>query len=121
MKKYITTPEDAIKELAPILSNKRQVEALKVLAEHIEMSRHQDKEAHWLFGKLFLYIFDKNMIHYKSSQGAIDSIRMALEKPMDSYFKLIADVYDNQVDTDFVRSQLAEKINLMLNDKKFYN
>ena len=121
MSKYITTPAQAIKELRLVAKNKRQIQALKVLAEHIEMGEHKDKEAHWLFGKLFLYMFDKNLIHYKSSQGAIDSIRMALEQPMEHYFKMIADVYENKVSEVEVRLTLAQKINLFLNDKKMYN
>ena len=120
MKKYITTPEQALKELA-IGATPRQKRALKVLVDHINMGQDKDKEAHWLFGKLWLYIFDKNLIHYKSSQAAVDSIRMALEKPMEHYFKLLADVYDNKVDPVEVRLNLADKINLMLNDKKFYD
>ncbi len=119
--KFITTPKQAFEELVPLAKNKRQLAALQVLDKHIEMSDNKDKEAHWLFGKLFLYIFEKNLIHYKSSKGAMDSLRIALSEPMDNYFTLISDVYDNKIDKDEVRSTLADKINLLLNDEKMYN
>ena len=120
MSKFITTPTDAIKHLNSIAKTKKDIAALKVLAETLTMVEHKDKEAHWLFGKLWLYMFERNLIEYKSSEGAIDSIRIALERPMETNFKLIADVYDNRLTESDVRNKLSEKINLMLNDKKLY-
>jgi len=119
--KFITTPEQAFTELAPLAKTKRQIAALKLLGNHIEMGENKDKEAHWLFGKLFLYVFEKNLIHYKSSKGAMDSILFALRRPMKNYWLLIQDVYDFEVTEAEVRTKLAEKINLCLNDKKLYN
>jgi len=119
--KYITTPEQAFIELAPLVKTKRQIAALRVLGEKIEMSENKDKEAHWLFGKLWLYMFDKNLIHYESSQGAINSIRMALTEPMDNYFKYIKLTFGDKLDEAEIRKTLADKINLMLDDKNFYN
>ena len=117
---YITTPTDAIKHLKGIVKTKRDFAALRVIAETLSMTEHKDKEAHWLFGKLWLYMFERNLIEYQSSQGAIDSIRLALERPMETNFKLISDVYDNKISEVDVRKELSEKINLMLNDPKFY-
>ena len=119
-KKWITTPKDAIVELTEAVSTPKQKAALKILAETIDMMEHQDKEAHWLFGKLWLYMFERNLIEYQSSQGAMDSIRIALERPMDTNFKLISDVFEGKVPPEEVRLTLSDKINLMLNDKKFY-
>lgn len=120
-KKYISTPEDAMRELAPLCTTLRQKAAFKILAEHLDMMEDKDKEAHWLFGKLWLYMFERNLIEFESSQGAIDSIRLALERPMETNFKLITDVYDFKITPEEVRVKLAEKINLMLNDKKLYS
>ncbi len=119
--KFITTPKQAFEELVPLAKTKRQLAALQVLDKHIEMQDHKDKEAHWLFGKLWLYVFEKNLIHYKSSDGAMNSLRIALNEPMDNYFKLISDTFDHDISEDEVRVKLAEKINLFLNDEKMYN
>lgn len=119
--KFITTPKEAFAELLPLAKTKRQLAALQVLDKHIEMQDHKDKEAHWLFGKLFLYMFEKNLIHYQSSEGAMNSLRIALKTPLDHYFELISDVYDHKINKDEVRVNLAEKINLFLNDKNYYN
>lgn len=119
--KFITTPKQAFMELEPLAQSKKAKAALKVLATTLDMMEHQDKKAHWLFGKLWLYMFERNLIEYKSSQGAIDSIRMALERPMDVNFKLIADVYGGKIPPEEIRTKLAEKINLMLNDPKLYD
>lgn len=118
--KYISTPADALMHLKSIVRSKRDLAALKVIAETLSMTEDKDKEAHWLFGKLWLYMFERNLIEYKSSQGSIDSIRIALERPMDANFKLISDVFDNKISEEDVRKQLSEKINLMLNDRKLY-
>lgn len=119
--KYINTPEDALKELLPLATTKRSKVAIEVLVKHLNMQEDRDKQSHWLFGKLWLYMFDRNLIYFKSSQGAIDSIRMALSQPMDNYFSLISDTYDGKVEPGDVRVKLSEKINLMLNDKKLYS
>ena len=118
--KYITTPADAIMHLKSIARTKRDFAALKVIAETLTMTEDKDKDAHWLFGKLWLYVFERNLIEYKSSQGAIDSIRVALERPMNTNFDLISDVFDNKTDKVKLKQTLVEKINLMLNDKKLY-
>ena len=118
---YINTPTDAVMELYMSRSRSPKDEyCFKLIEEGIEFQRIKDQQEHWLFGKLWLYMFERNLIEYKSSQGAIDSIRIALERPMDSVFELIVDVFDHKTNKDDVRKVLADKINDMLNDEKLY-
>ena len=107
---YIASPADALKHLKGTAKTKQDIRALKIIAETLDMMEHKDKDAHWLFGKLWLYMFERNLIEYKSSQGAIDSIRLALERPMETNFKLISDVFDGKIPPNEVREKLATLI-----------
>jgi hypothetical protein len=118
---YINTPTDAVFELARAYKSPKDKYCFKLIAEGIEMQRIKDQQDHWLFGKLWLYMFERNLIEYKSSQGAIDSIRIALERPMETNWDMILDVFDNKTDKAALRKVIAEKINTMLNDEKLYS
>lgn len=142
-KKYITTPEDALRHLNSISKTYKDRRALTVLAKYIDMQNDQDKAQNWLFAKLWLYIFDRNLVAFKNGNAALQSIKSALEMSMDFYFDQINMSVQhfteyNEIDklteegeigkatekilslTNNSRDMLIDKINLMLNDKNFY-
>ncbi len=136
-RRYITTPKQAIDHLSIRLTGK-DLEALRVLAREIEMMNHKDKKHHWLFAKLFLSVFENVLLRSESSLYALDSIRFALNKPMEDHFKAIHSDFETlknvrafesedlesvtkeSIQMEDLKKVLIEKINISLNDEKNY-
>lgn len=146
-KKWITTPVHAIEFLATLdvapRERGRLIASIKVLSETINAMENKDKEAHWLFGKLFLYMFDRNLVELKNGNAAMRSILSALKMPMEFYYdqinmsvhhfnsfpeinKLTEDGKIGKATEKLMtlnndsRDMINEKINLMLNDNDLY-
>ena len=102
--KYITTPKHAIQHLNRSLEGK-DLEALKVLAQQIDMMNHQDKEQHWLFAKLCIAVVCLVLDKKGNLFIALDKLRTYLQKPQDDLYIDLQGLIDDTRDSNAFESE----------------